>query len=262
MSYRFTPLSPQNAASGQHFAFFLSHHQIIKLTKYKHLFFDLDHTLWDFETASENTWRTLYEAHGLAERGIPDFGEFFKIYSGHNDRMWERFRAGHMKREDLRWKRIWHTLLDFKVYDTPLAYKLSEEYLELLPTQAVLMPSAKELLDHCQGRYQMHLITNGFEATQRLKLQHAGIADYFVEIITSEGSNSMKPHPEIFEFALNASGATGCEECLMIGDAIDIDVKGAIDAGWDSVYYNPARLPHNSRPTYEVAHLDELIDLL
>src|SRR5215216_3159335 len=95
--------------------------QIFKLTKYKHLFFDLDHTLWDFETASENTWKTLYEANGLAEKGIPDFAEFFKIYSGHNDRMWERFRAGHMKREDLRWKRIWHTLLDFKVYDTPLA---------------------------------------------------------------------------------------------------------------------------------------------
>jgi putative hydrolase of the HAD superfamily len=230
--------------------------------KYKHLFFDLDHTLWDFETASERTWQTLYEANGLADNGVPAFEEFFKVYSGHNDVMWERFRSGKMSREDLRWKRIWQTLIDFKVYDQPLALKLSADYLELLPTQAVLMPSAKELLDHCKGRYQMHLITNGFEATQRLKIQHAGIADYFVEIVTSEGSNSMKPHPEIFQFAQKASGATACEECLMIGDALEIDIHGAIAAGWDTVYYNPARLPHSSRPTYEVSHLEELIGIL
>ena len=229
--------------------------------KYKHLFFDLDHTLWDFDTASELSWRALHEQYKLASRGIPDFDAFFKVYCGHNDRMWERFRAGFMKREDLRWKRIWHTLIDFKVYDTPLAHEMSEAYLELLPTQAVLMPSAKELLEHCKGRYTMHLITNGFEATQRLKLQHAGIDGYFAEIITSEMSNSMKPHPEIFHYALQASGAQ-CGECLMIGDALDIDVVGAMNIGMDSVYYNPQRKPHKEKPTYEVAHLEELTRLL
>jgi putative hydrolase of the HAD superfamily len=229
--------------------------------KYKHLFFDLDHTLWDFDTASERSWGTLYVENDLAGAGIPDFDAFFRIYSAHNDRMWERFRSGFMKRDELRWKRIWHTLIDFKVYDTALAHKLSDAYLELLPTQAVLMPSAKELLEHCKGRYAMHLITNGFEATQRLKLQHAGIDEYFVEVITSEASNSMKPKPEIFHFALHAAGAECCD-CLMIGDALDIDVVGAMNVGMDSVYYNPKRMPHKEKPTYEVAHLEELTSIL
>jgi putative hydrolase of the HAD superfamily len=166
-----------------------------------------------------------------------------------------------MKREELRWKRIWHTLLDFKVYDTELAHLLSTAYLELLPTQAVLMPSAKELLDHCKGRYTLHLITNGFEETQRLKLQHAGIDGYFSEVITSEKSNSMKPHPEIFEFALQTTGAA-CPDCLMIGDALDIDVLGAINVGMDCVYYNPQRKPHREKPTYEIANLAELLAIL
>jgi len=229
--------------------------------KYKHLFFDLDHTLWDFDAASTQTWKILYEQYDLASRGMPDFDAFFGIYTGHNDRMWERFRAGFMKRDELRWKRIWHTLIDFRVYDNDLAHQLSDAYLELLPTRAILMPSAKELLEHCKGRYSMHLITNGFEATQRLKLQHAGIEEYFVEIITSEKSNSMKPHPEIFQFALQAAGAE-CPDCLMIGDAIDIDVLGAINVGMDCVYYNPQRKPHSRKPTYEVAHLEELTKLL
>lgn len=229
--------------------------------KYKHLFFDLDHTLWDFDTASEQSWRKLFEQYDLPGKGIEDFGAFFKVYTAHNDRMWERFRAGFMKRDELRWKRIWHTLLDFKVYDTDLAHELSTAYLQLLPTQAALMPSAKELLNHCKDRYTLHLITNGFEETQRQKLQHAGIDGYFSEIITSEMSNSMKPHPEIFHYALKAAGAS-CPECLMIGDALDIDVLGAMQIGMDCVYYNPQRKPHKEKPTYEVAHLEELIAIL
>ena len=226
--------------------------------KYKHLFFDLDHTLWDFDTASERTWHTLYAQYNLSSQGIGSFDDFFKAYTVHNDRMWERFRAGFMKREELRWKRVWHTLIDFKVYNTALAHELGAAYLDLLPTQAVLMPSAKEVLEHCKGRYNMHLITNGFEVTQRLKLRHAGIDSYFSEIITSEQSNSMKPHPEIFHYALRAAGAE-CPDCLMIGDALDIDVLGAMRVGMDCVYYNPQRKPHKVKPTYEVAHLEELM---
>jgi putative hydrolase of the HAD superfamily len=123
------------------------------------------------------------------------------------------------------------------------------------------MPAAKELLDHCKGRYSMHLITNGFEETQRLKLQHAGIDGYFTEVITSEKSNSMKPHPEIFQYAMKTTGAA-CPDCLMIGDALDIDVLGALRVGMDCVYYNPKRMPHKVKPTYEVAHLEELMKLL
>jgi putative hydrolase of the HAD superfamily len=106
----------------------------------------------------------------------------------------------------------------------------------------------------------MHLITNGFETTQRLKLQYSGIARYFTHLITSEKSNSMKPHRDIFDFALQLSGAP-VEQSIMIGDAADIDIMGAINAGWDTAYYNPNKLPHAYKPTYEVVNLGELISV-
>jgi len=231
------------------------------MPRYKHLFFDLDHTLWDFEAASELSWKHLYDQNQLLDLGIPEFQEFFRVYSRHNDQMWEQFRNGKLSREDLRWKRIWQTLLDFKIYDTPLAKQLSADYLELLPTKAVLIPYAKEILDYCQSRYQLHLITNGFEKTQRLKLLHAGIEGYFKEVFTSERCDSIKPQPEIFHYALKATGADRTES-LMIGDALEIDVMGAMNIGMDAVYYNPAALPHIQQPSYEIRHLKELQDLI
>lgn len=225
---------------------------------YKHLFFDLDHTLWDFDKNSERTLRHLYDEYALASRGVTDFDNFFKTYIVHNDRMWERFRNGYIKREELRWKRIWLTLLDFKVADTNLAYEMSAAYLELLPTQTLLTPFAKDLLNHCSGKYQMHLITNGFETTQWQKLQYSGIASYFGHVITSEKCERPKPHREIFDYALAATGAQAADS-IMIGDAIDIDILGAHNAGWDQVYYNPNQIAHNRKPTYEVKCWKEMM---
>jgi len=227
---------------------------------YKHLFFDLDHTLWDFDKNSEVSLRKLYDEFDLKGRGIDDFNALFKAYTYHNDRLWERYRNKFIKRDELRWKRMWLMLLDFKVADTALAHELSTAYLEILPTQTLLVPHAKEILEHCKGRYEMHLITNGFETTQRLKLQYSGIARYFKHLITSERSNSMKPHKDIFDYAL-ALAKADVEESIMIGDAIDIDILGAINAGWDTVYYNPHRVPHPRKPTYEIHHMEELMKI-
>lgn len=227
---------------------------------YKHLFFDLDHTLWDFDLNSRATLKQLYDEYDLKSMGIDDFDVLFRSYNIHNDRLWERYRNGYIKRDELRWKRMWLMLLDYKIADTSLAHEISTAYLEILPTQAKLVPHAKELLEHCKGRYEMHLITNGFETTQRLKLQYSGISRYFKHLITSEKSNSMKPHKDIFDFALNLAEADA-EHSIMIGDAVDIDILGAINAGWDTAYYNPAKLPHSRKPTYEVERLEELMSV-
>lgn len=229
--------------------------------KYKHIFFDLDHTLWDFDRNSANTLSRLYDEYSLKDRGVADVEEFIKVYAGHNEIMWERFRKGSVRREELRWKRFWHTLLDFKVVTDTLAYELSSAYLEILPTQTLLTPFAKELLDHCNDKYTLHLITNGFDLTQKMKLQYSGISSYFSEIITSERSHAIKPHPTIFEYALTTTGAT-TDDCIMIGDALEVDVIGALNAGWDTVYYNPAKLEHNEKPTHEIACLSELKEIL
>jgi putative hydrolase of the HAD superfamily len=228
---------------------------------YKHLFFDLDHTLWDFDKNSELTLRQVYDEYDLYDLGIKDFDLFFKIYTDYNEKLWEKFRAGTLKREDLRWKRFWMALLDFKIADTALTYELSSAYLEILPTRTILTPYAKELLDHCRAKnYTMHLITNGFETTQWSKLQFSGIASYFSNVITSEKSNSIKPHREIFDYALKTSGAEA-DHSIMIGDALDIDILGAYNAGWDQVYYNPQRRQHDRKPTYEVHCMSDLMKI-
>lgn len=224
---------------------------------YQHLFFDLDHTLWDFEKNSEATMFQIYVDFQLEAMGIPSFDLFFKNYCIHNDILWERYRNGFIKRTELRWKRMWLTLLDFDIKDHDLSLKISEAYLDILPTNTHLMPGALELLEHCKDRYNMHLITNGFETTQQMKLSNSGIDHYFKALITSEKSFSMKPKREIFDYALQTTGAA-LHQSIMIGDALAIDVLGAKNVGMDQVYYNPNKIPHTEQPTYEVAHLAEL----
>lgn len=229
---------------------------------YKHIFFDLDHTLWDFESNSGATLQKLHSEFKLATLGIPDFEQFRITYELHNEKFWERFRKGFIKRDDLRWKRMWHTLLDFKIANNELAHKMSEIYLELLPQQGKLMPYTIDILDYCLAKnYQLHLITNGFEVTQWQKMRTSGIDHYFQKVITSESSNSMKPMPAIFEYAMNTTGAA-LEESIMIGDAIEADILGAQAYGMDQVYFNPYKKPHSEKPTYEISCLSELKALL
>jgi putative hydrolase of the HAD superfamily len=226
--------------------------------QYKHLFFDLDHTLWDFEANSRQTLEEMYHSLGLAERGVDDFGRFHERYIVHNDKLWERYRNGYIKVDELRWKRMWLTLLDFKIGDEPLARKMAELFLDALPTRRLLFPYTKEILTYLKGKgYQLHLITNGFEKTQHSKLRYSGLDHYFTEVITSEGSNSLKPHKEIFEYAIRRAGAVP-EESIMLGDSIEVDIQGAAGAGIDQVYVNHLGVDPDFTPTYMVRSLKEL----
>jgi putative hydrolase of the HAD superfamily len=228
--------------------------------QYRDLFFDLDHTIWDFEANSRQTLQQLYLDLNLHNRGVHDFELFYKNYIIHNDKLWERYRNGYIKVDDLRWKRMWLTLLDFKIGDELLARDLGNRFLESLPTRNSLFPYALEILEYLTKKgYRLHLITNGFEKTQHSKLKNAGLAPYFQEVITSEGSNSLKPHKEIFEYAIAKTGAKK-EESIMIGDSIDVDILGALNAGIDQVYVNHvSKKDHTEiRPTYTVYSLKEL----
>ncbi|MHA4808201.1 YjjG family noncanonical pyrimidine nucleotidase [Flavitalea flava] len=225
---------------------------------YKHLFFDLDHTLWDFDANSRQTLEELYHSLHLQEKGIHDFDLFHKTYILHNDKLWERYRNGQIKVDELRWKRMWFTLLDFKIGDEPLARNMGTLFLDALPTRKLLFPYAFEILQYLNNKgYILHLITNGFEKTQHSKLEHAGIAGFFTEVITSEGSNSLKPHKEIFEYAFQRTGAEK-NESIMLGDSLEVDIQGAMNAGIDQVYVNHLNLNPTIKPTYTVYSLKEL----
>ena len=226
---------------------------------YKHLFFDLDHTLWDFEANSRQTLAEMYTEMKLAERGVDDFEKFIRNYLVHNEKLWDRYRKGYIKTEELRWKRMWLTLLDFKIGDEKLARSMGAVFLDTLPTRNILFPHATEILQYLANKnYVLHLITNGFEKTQHAKLKNAGLDAFFKEVITSEGSNSLKPQKAIFDYALQKTNAA-VNESIMLGDDIDVDIAGARGAGLDQVYVNHLNKPLPViQPTYTVGSLREL----
>jgi putative hydrolase of the HAD superfamily len=228
------------------------------MNKYQHLFFDLDHTLWDFDKNAETTLTGIFEYFDLNTRVNAAFDDFYQKYLFHNQELWERYHKGLISADDLKWKRMWRTMLDFKVADEPLAKEISARFLEVLPTQKKVFPYTFEILDYLKNKnYQLHLITNGFEKTQWSKLKNSGLDKYFTHVITSEGSNSLKPKKEIFEFAINKAGAN-IKQSIMIGDNLDADIQGAMNAGMDSIFVNHINAATDINPTYTVTHLKEL----
>jgi putative hydrolase of the HAD superfamily len=230
--------------------------------KYKHLFFDLDHTIWDFDANSRVTLADLYEEFDLYTIGVNDFEQFYLNYLEHNERLWARYRNGYIKVDELRWKRMWLTLLDFRIGNQDIAKQMGQRFLEMLPNRTILFDYAKEILQYLTDkRYAIHLITNGFEETQHAKLRNSGIDHFFREVITSEGSNSLKPKKEIFDYAFMKAGALP-EQSIMIGDSIEVDIQGAINAGIDQVYVNHIGAKPELLPTYTVTSLIELENIV
>jgi putative hydrolase of the HAD superfamily len=230
--------------------------------KYKYLFFDLDHTIWDFDANAKATLAQLHLDLNLVDKGVHDFDLFHRNYLAHNEKLWARYRNGHIRQEELRIKRMWLTLLDFRIADEELARQLSELFLQLLPTRTILFPDTIEVLDYLRNKgYELHLITNGFEKTQHSKLESSGLDRFFGKVITSESSNSLKPQREIFDYALRVTGAR-VEESLMIGDSVEVDIAGAQGAGMDQVHVNYNDAPQELTPTYTVRQLRELKDFL
>ncbi|GAB3248863.1 YjjG family noncanonical pyrimidine nucleotidase [Larkinella harenae] len=229
---------------------------------YKHLFFDLDHTLWDFDRNSAESLCELYETYRLVEIGVESVEVFNRHFFEINRQLWSDFDNNRLSHSDIRYRRFRMVLDAIGVSDHSLCDDINETYLQLLPRKAHLMESAIEVLDYLKDRYELHIITNGFDEIQALKMASSGLTDYFQHVITNQKAAAKKPDPRIFEFALEVSGAS-VNESLMIGDNYEADVCGALNAGIDVVYYNISSLPiGNIQPTYEIQHLKELMVIL
>ena len=228
------------------------------MASYKHLFFDLDHTLWDFNSNARLALSELYTEFELERLTTEPFNDFYEKYLVHNQVLWDRYHKGYISSEELKWKRMWRTLLDFKIADEPLANKMSVRFLDILPTKKELFPHTREILQYLtEKRYNLHLITNGFEKTQRSKLKNSGLDGFFTHMITSETSNSVKPQKEIFDYALQKAGAQ-LNESIMLGDNLEADIGGAMNAGMDCVFVNHEKVSTDVKPTYTIYHLKEL----
>jgi putative hydrolase of the HAD superfamily len=229
---------------------------------YKHLFFDLDHTLWDFDANAKNTLTDLFAEFDLHMKVTPVFDDFYRKYLYHNEILWARYQKGFIAADELKWRRMWRTLLDFQIGDELLAKDLSQRFMELLPTKKEIFPYTMEILNYLiQKKYKLHLITNGFEKTQWSKLRNSGLEHFFTCVITSEASNSLKPKKEIFEYALLKAKAS-LTESIMIGDNLEADIQGAMNAGMDTVFVNHIKHgPMDIKPTYTITALIQLEDI-
>lgn len=222
--------------------------------KIKHVFFDLDHTLWDFEKNSNLTFTQIFKEQKINL----DINVFLKTYSPINFEYWKRYREDKVTKEDLRYGRLKDTFtaLNFEV-DDHLIQQLSEDYIKYLPNHNYLFDGAIELLDYLQEKYNLHIITNGFEEVQNLKLEKSGIKKYFDKIITSEAVGAKKPNPKVFHYALELA-KTNSENSVMIGDNIEADILGAINCGIKAIHFDVDTLKKEEKNYTSISSLLEI----
>jgi len=232
------------------------------LKKYAHIFFDLDNTLWDFDRNSAETLHELYEKYKLADLGIKTPEHFIVKYQERNAMMWEQYRLGKIDKDTLRNKRFEFTFWDMGIEAVEyISMQLSNDYVTAAPKRNHLFPDAYDVLEYLDQKYALHIITNGFHEAQFIKLDGTGIRKFFKNIIISEHVGFKKPDVNIFYYALESAKAKP-EECIMIGDGLEVDVLGALKAGWDAVYFNPKKSVHTEIITHEIEKLIELKEIL
>ena len=199
-----------------------------------HIFFDLDHTLWNFEKNSNLAFQTIFNKHKLPL----DFNLFFASYTHINLNYWKLYRNEKVTKKALRYGRLKDTFdaIKFKVSDE-LVNQLSIDYITELPNNNYLFDGAVEVLEYLKPKYNLHIITNGFNEVQFKKLQQSKIDHYFEQIITSEAIGVKKPNPKIFQYALQQTNAKA-ENSIMIGDNWEADILGAINNGIKAIYFN------------------------
>ena len=198
------------------------------------IFFDLDHTLWDFEKNSKMTFNKIFDENQVAV----DLEEFLSYYVPLNLEYWKLYREERISKSQLRYERLRRSFeaVQYEVEDE-LINRLSEQYIEHLSSFNNLIPNTIEVLEYLKPKYRLHIITNGFQEIQEKKLKNASILGYFNQVVNSEMAGVKKPNPRIFELALQMARVTP-DRSLMIGDSIEADILGAQAAGFKTLHFN------------------------
>jgi putative hydrolase of the HAD superfamily len=221
------------------------------------LFFDLDHTLWDFDRNAAETLSELYEVYNLHRLGIPSSDEFITRYTAHNYALWELYHRGLIDKSTLRKDRFHQTFQDFNVRIADIPSQLELDFVRLCPTKNHVFPGAFEVLTYLSTHYRLHLISNGFYESTQLKLTHSGLLPFFQHIFCSDQIGIHKPNPGIFAHALHESDSHVATS-VMIGDSIEADIRGAMNAGWDAIYFNTKGCPPPEDIPFSISSLLEL----
>jgi putative hydrolase of the HAD superfamily len=231
------------------------------MSKYQHIFFDLDHTIWDFDKNAEEALHELFITHRLNDIGLASADVFIETYTENNHRLWREYHLGNITKQALREARFKQTFLDLGVQPEVIPSGFEDAYVQLCPTKTNLFPNAHETLEYLQSKYQLHLISNGFKESQDIKISGSGLGKYFTHIVISELVGVNKPDAAIFEHAVTLAGTTK-EQSVMIGDSLEADVLGALNYGMDAIYFNPFNAPKPDEVKMQITDLKELTLLL
>ena len=200
----------------------------------KDIFFDLDHTLWDFDKNSMLAFKRVFKKFKI----IIEFDAFLKIYEPINVEYWKKYREDKVSKENLRRGRLIDSFNFFDlIYTTEKIDEIADAYIKELPFDNHLFEGALEILDYLILKYRLHIITNGFEEVQHKKLKNSGIDHYFSTVTTSEEVGLKKPNPKVFLTALNKANSLPTQS-VMIGDSLEADILGANNIGMQTIFYN------------------------
>jgi len=231
------------------------------MKNYAHIFFDLDHTLWDFDKNAEETLNELYHSYKLSDLGLNSATVFIETYTQNNHQLWADYHVGKITKEALRETRFKKTFLDLGLSPELIPLQFEDDYVNICPTKTNLFPHTHETLTYLQDKYELHLISNGFKESTEYKVKNTLLTPYFKNVIISEVVGINKPDKAIFQYAVDKANATASQS-LMIGDSIEADIRGALNFGMDAIYFNPNFTALPSDVNWHINHLEELIDLL
>ncbi|SMO60668.1 YjjG family noncanonical pyrimidine nucleotidase [Solitalea koreensis] len=229
--------------------------------KYNHLFFDLDHTIWDFDKNAEETLRELFIVYDLPSIGLHSADEFITTYTRNNHQLWADYHLGKINKQQLRETRFRKTFMELSVNEHLIPLDFEKDYVRICPTKTHLFPHAHETLAYLQAKYKLHLISNGFQESTLMKVENTGLGKYFDNINISEVIGINKPHRGIFDHALTLANGT-VDNSIMIGDSLEADIMGAKSIGMDCIFFNPRNVKHDIEVDHEIACLDELTKIL
>ncbi len=217
------------------------------------VFFDLDHTLWDFDRNSELTYRKI-----LPELRIQvDFKKFAYYYGIVNAKYWQLFREEKISHELLREKRLEEVFKILKIRITKeQIIQISELYIKYLTDYNHLIANAFDILDYLKPNYKLYLLTNGLIDVQKTKIEKSGLDKYFKAMITSDDVGCKKPNKEFYNYAMKIASVNN-NECVMIGDGWEPDIIGSKRVGITPLFFNP----HNLAVDESVITITDLIEI-
>jgi putative hydrolase of the HAD superfamily len=230
------------------------------LKTYKHLFFDLDNTLWDFKSNARDAFFDVFQQLDIMEK-IKDFDNFLKVYEKNNELLWAVYRKGKIKKDLMRIERMVWTFKELGIDDNDLPDKVGRLYVVTAPTKTNLFPMVYETLEYLREKYKLYILTNGFAEIQIQKINNCGLQSFFTKLFMAEMVGFQKPDRRFFEYAIKSVHAHK-NECLIIGDDPEADIRGGWNAGIDQVYFNTGKKVCTVQPTWEIGSIGALMDIL